>query len=512
MVNFQVTTDWLRARSSATPAAIALIDCTSGSGEGSWSFKTLDQLVDQLCRKLIGRGVLKGSHVAIALSNSLSYVSHIFALARIGACLVPINTRLTANEISQQVARADCAFLIMNASTASINLQLSPFVAEVILIPDKPDDFVAWLNGEPVIPYMIDEPTPGLSEIQSIMFTSGTTGRQKGAMLSFANHYWSAIASAFRIGVLPTDRWLLSLPLYHVGGLAIVFRSCLYGTAIVLHDGFEIRKVLDSLRNQSISLVSLVPTMLYRLLHENLTASDDPSLRAILLGGAAASSHLLKAASQAGLPVALTYGLTEAASQVATSSLDQTTHKPGTVGRAQLFTAVKIASDDGRITQPGEIGDILVSGPTVMAGYYNDAQATAAALRNNWLITGDLGYLDEDGDLWIVDRREDLIVSGGENVYPAEVEAVLKNHPAVADACIVGIPDEEWGRRVVAVVIPNPGNTVTVSELMEYCRQHIAGFKKPREIRLTDELPRTSSGKIKRNVVAERYQLGQDAS
>jgi O-succinylbenzoic acid--CoA ligase len=302
------------------------------------------------------------------------------------------------------------------------------------------------------------------------------------------------------LGVLPDDRWLSCLPLYHVGGLAVIFRSCLYGTAVDLHDGFDLTAINHSLDTQSISLISLVPTMLVRLLA--VRDAWPATLRLVLLGGAAAAPDLLGEALAAGVPVATTYGLTEAASQVATMLPADVRRKPGSAGRPLMFTSVRIVHEDGQTAAPGVYGEIVVSGPTVMRGYVNNEAATAATVRDGDLFTGDIGYLDDDGDLWLVQRRSDLIISGGENIYPAEVEAVLKQHPAVTAVCVVGVPDAQWGQLVTAAVVLQEAATVGAADLLAFCRQHLAGYKLPRRLRFVPQLPQTASGKVHRQAVA----------
>ncbi len=292
------------------------------------------------------------------------------------------------------------------------------------------------------------------------------------------------------------------LPLYHVGGLSIVLRSVLYGTAIELHTRFELEQVEQALQKRPISLISLVPTMLYRLLQQKRSEWTQ-SLRLVLLGGAAPSEELLSLAKSHKVPFATTYGLTEAASQVATLTPDKALLKSGSVGRPLLWTDVTIQKAGGALCANGEIGEIVVRGPTVMQGYYQEPEATAQAIKNGWLYTGDMGYIDDNGDLWVIQRRSDLIVTGGENVYPSEVEAILRQHPAVKDACIVGVPDVEWGQRVAAMVVIEEGKHITADDLMAFSRQHLAGYKQPRLIKFVDELPQTASGKVHRSRVQE---------
>ncbi len=489
--------DWLAARVRATPSALALM-----IGEQRWRYRELNQVVDRYCWGLQRAGVTAGHHVALLLPNRLPYVALIHALARMGAVLVPLNTRLTAAEIHWQLTQSEATLLIYGLEFAGVVTQLHAVdgcqIVELETVQrngTQETEFLAKTR------FLLDAP-------QAIVFTSGTTGRPKGALLTFANHFWGATASAYRLGLIPQDRWLSCLPLYHVGGLAVVFRSCLYGTAIVLHERFDLEAFDRSLEQEEITLTSVVPTMLHRLLTKRAGKGWPESLRHILLGGAAATADLLAAARASNAPVATTYGLTEAASQVATMRAEEVVHKPGSVGKALMFSTIRIVDAAGNELPAGERGEIVVSGPTVMTGYYKNLEATAKTIRTNEagereLYTGDIGYLDADGDLWPVQRRSDLILSGGENIYPAEVEAVLRQHPAVMDVCVVGIPDAEWGQKVAALLVCQPGAQVTAEELATFSRAHLAGYKQPRLIRFTESLPQTASGKIERHTVVQ---------
>ncbi len=483
--------DWLRFRTRATPHKLAVL-CDGRSV----SYAELDRLADGFAAGLLARGVQPGERVATRLPNSIEYIALIHAVARVGAVLVPLNTRLTEQEIGYQTGLTEPVLGIGDWRLVTGNWQ-PPTVT--------PSELTQSPN-HPVIPSSLPPFLPS-PHPQSIIFTSGTTGQPKGALLTFDNHLWSANASAYRIGIAVNDRWLSCLPLYHVGGLAVVFRSCLYGTAIVLHERFDVDAFHASLDTDSVTLTSLVPTMLHRLLQSRSTPWP-ASLRLVLLGGAAATPELLAAAWDAGVPVAPTYGLTEASSQVATALPADARRKPGTVGKPLLFTEVRIVDNSAPDRQGGslplgEIGEVLVRGPQVMAGYYRNPDATERTIRDGWLHTGDLGYVDDEGDLFLVQRRSDLIVSGGENVYPAEVEAVLRQHPAVAEACVVGVADAEWGQRVAAAVQLHPGAMVEVELLLNFCRERLAGYKMPRLLRFVEELPQTASGKIERRRVVE---------
>ena len=465
--------DWLAERTAVSPQTIALI-----IGDQQWTYGELNTAVSTTATNLQNHGVQPGSHLAILIPNSFATVCLIHAAARIGTVLVPLNTRLTTTELAWQMKQADVTTLVVdetfievgekiaeNCQLLMVNRQLS--MGEVRACPE----LVEGLTIDN-LQLTID------NSLQAIVFTSGTTGNPKGAMITFDNHFASAMASAYRLGLHTNDRWLSVLPLYHVGGLAVIFRSCLYGTAVILHNRFHLDTINHSLDNDQPTLISLVPTMLYRLLQSRTNWPE--SLRLILLGGAAAAPELVEEGNKLSIVndqlsivneekpltiddwqltidnspslISTTYGLTEAASQVATQTPENTSKKPGSVGKPLMFTQIDIVDENGKSLPQGEFGEIVVSGPTVMPGYYNNPEATENVLRNGRLHTGDIGYLDEDGDLWLVQRRSDIIVSGGENVYPAEVEKVLEGNTAVSTACVVGIPDPEWGQKVVAMV------------------------------------------------------------
>ena len=503
--------DWLRWRALTTPCKLAILH------EGrSVSYAELERLADGLAIGLTARGLQVGDRVAAQVGSSVEAIALIHAVARVGAVLVPQNTRLTAAEQGRQLSLVEPELLVVDdepvaAEDGSGSQEpQSTTLAIPALMPEPPE--IVTLTGlardEASIRRNAPErwPEPSLlaeAQAQSIIFTSGTTGTPKGVQLSFDNHFWSATASSYRLGVDTNDRWLSCLPLYHVGGLAVVFRSCLYGTAIVLQRGFELEPFQRCLREDGVTLTSLVPTMLHRLLHSSPVTVWPASLRMVLLGGAAAAPEILKAACEADVPVAATYGLTEAASQVATALPADVRRNPASVGRPLLFTELRIADADGRAMPQGHIGEILVRGPQVMAAYYGNPAATDSALRKGWLHTGDMGRLDANGDLIVVQRRADMIVSGGENIYPSEVEAALRDHPSVADVCVVGLPDAEWGQRCAAAVQLRGGETVSSEALLAFSRTRLAGYKQPAAnlIHFVDALPQTASGKIARREV-----------
>jgi O-succinylbenzoic acid--CoA ligase len=357
--------------------------------------------------------------------------------------------------------------LLLGAPAVPIDLRLKPAerrarAAGCATVVDAPLDGFADA-GAPLAD------THDLAAPAIVVHTSGTTAGPRAIELTYGNWLWSALGSAAALGVRPGDAWLCTLPLSHVGGLSILVRSTIYATKVVLHERFDAEAAADEIATRA-ALVSVVPTTLARLLDAGLR--HPPHLRAALVGGAPIAPALLERAAAAGVPTVSTYGLTEACSQV-------------TTGGPALF-CTRVAIGPGR--------EILVAGPTVAPG---------ALSEDGWLHTGDEGALDAAGHLTVTGRAGDTIISGGENVAPAEVEAVLESHPAVAEAAVHGVADPEWGERVVATVVLREGDTATVDELRGYCRVRLAGYKVPRMFRFTHELPRTVSGKLLRRSLEE---------
>lgn len=486
------TQDWLRMRANTDPDKIAIVEHVSADDTSTITYKHLDRRVDDMCRRMLNAGIVQGQHIGMIMMNSTLAIGPFFAAMRLGMVFVPLNSRLTVDELDFQLKQADCDWLLPYGTADTLaglrdkghrlaNIEQKP--RQRITIPDRAIDLDA--------PFFI-------------VHTSGTSGTPKGATLTYGNVFYSAMASAYRIGHLPDDKWLCVLPLYHVGGLSIFIRALLYGITVDLRESFDVAAINHALTHDAVTLVSLVPTMLFRLLRER-DADWHPALRLVLLGGAATTPELMQQCLDENIPVATTYGLTEASSQVATTLPGDAARKPGTVGKPLSFTQVEIRDEAGKPRPSGEYGEVCVKGLSVMRGYYNNPDATAETLHDGWLHTGDIGYLDNDGDLWLVQRRSDLIVTGGENVYPAEVEAALRQHPAIEQVAVVGITDPEWGQRVAAAIVIEAGQSLTADDITTYARENLAGYKIPRLIRFVDALPLTGSGKIQRPAVRDLF-------
>jgi o-succinylbenzoate---CoA ligase len=412
--------DWVARWARERPDQLAL---------GGLTYADLDRTASVTARRLAALGVRAGDRVATTLPAGKDFAALLHGVPRVGAALVPLGP-----------GRSFDASLVVDAP-----------------LDGSEEDVESRVDLDP-------------GAVHTVILTSGTTGEPKAVELTLANHAASAVASAWHLGVAPDDRWVCPLPLFHVGGLAVLMRSALYGTTAQLHDGFDVERVRESLESGEATLVSLVPTMLRRLRDAGLERA--PALRAALLGGGPVPLDLLQWAREVGLPVMATYGMTETASQIATAEPWEPAATP--------LPGVQL-----RISEEGEI---LVRGPMV---------ARSAVAEDGWLHTGDLGELDEAGLLRVYGRSKELIISGGENVAPGEVEAALLSHPDVSDAAVVGVRDEEWGEAVTAFVVLRDSNEEP--DLAAWCRERLAPFKVPKRFELRPDLPRNPTGKLLRD-------------
>ena len=486
--------EWLAQRAKISPDRLAL---TWGPGE-RWTYKDLSIRVEATSRRLRMAGLHPGDRLGLLAWNSAAVVQTIHAVTRMGLVLVPLNARLTAAELRRQVVHASISALVYDEANEKIAGSL---LASREAVRDMPLGQLTEIDTELGPTAEPDRLDP--SALHTIVFTSGTTGSPKGVMLSAGNHLWSAIGSCLNLGLSSDDRWLLCLPLFHVGGLAVLYRSVIYGTAVVLQESFDPVAANRAIDEEGVTVGSVVGTMLRRMLRERHERPYPPTVRCLLVGGGPVPSSLLHACQRLRLPAVQTYGLTEAASQVATERPGEALRPRGSVGRPLFPTEIRIEGQDGAPLPAGKEGEIAVRGPTVSAGYYNQPEESRHLLRGGWLHTGDLGRLDREGYLYVVGRRDNTIVSGGENVNLEEVEDVLNSHPQVADAGAVGLPHPAWGEVVGVGVVVADGASIDIDDLMEFCRSHLAPYKLPKSLHILPELPRNALGKLSRAALRE---------
>jgi O-succinylbenzoic acid--CoA ligase len=456
---------WLPRAAAVRPGGVALQTPAS-----ALSYTELLAAASSAADELAARGVEPGQRVAIALPPGLAFAQALHACLLLGAVAVPVDLRLLAAERE----------LITEGAVLLVEEPLSSPVVGRDQAGAGAERFLAARHD--------------LAATAVVIHTSGTTSAPKPIELTYGNFLWSALGSAVALGLDPRERWLCALPLAHVGGLSILLRSTIYATTAVLHERFDTDAVLLALREQEITLVSVVATTLTRLLDAGL--EHPPALRCALTGGGPVAPALVTRAREAGVPVSLTYGLTEACSQVTTipvAALDEVPTSSPSAGPPLFCTRVLIANGSQTSKEElrdGEEGEIVIAGPTVAPGSLDP---------DGWLRTGDLGALDEHGRLHVTGRKADTIVTGGENVAPAEVEAVLEAHPDVLEAAVLGRTDERWGEAVTAIVVARPGAILEEEALRAHCALGLAAHKVPKQVSFAHEpLPRTRSGKLLR--------------
>ena len=479
--------NWLKKRAELSPDREALIF------EGNtYTFKQVFEKAKAYAGKLGALGLHTGDTAAILFSNQAESVFILYALQMAGIRAVILNNRLTAEELSWQLADSE---------------------AKVLVYEHRFDDKVAGINSdirkisttelsqsEGVTFSILEE--YDLDDVTTIMYTSGTTGNPKGVMQTYGNHWWSANASALNLGLHENDKWLCTVPIFHISGYSILMRSQIYGMPVVLHSFFDERKVIEDIERYKITIMSVVSTMLRRILDELGRERLPESFRCMLLGGGPAPLPLLESCIEKEIPVFQTYGMTETSSQFATLAPEYSIERLGSAGKALFPNQIVIVDGDGQEVHSGTEGEIVVKGPNVTIGYLNRPDETADKIRERWLHTGDIGYMDSDGFLYVLDRRSDLIISGGENIYPAEIEGILLSHPGVADAGVIGASDENWGQVPVAFIVKSE-HGVSEEDLLDLCERKLAKYKLPKKFYFVDSMPRNAAKKLLRRTLRE---------
>ncbi|AIM15993.1 O-succinylbenzoic acid--CoA ligase [Bacillus sp. X1(2014)] len=466
------------------------------------TFKELYERSYTVAGQMQGMGIQKNDFAGVLLKNHLDSVVVLFALQLLGARAVILNNRLTPNEMVWQLEDSGAAFFILDDSFTEIESVVNERLHHINTTTIKQlfaSDFVTPAIQEEI----------SLGDICTIMYTSGTTGYPKGVMQTFGNHWWSATGSVLNLGITDGDCWLCSVPLFHISGFSILMRGIIYGMPIVLHERFDVEKIIQTIQEKRVTIMSVVSTMLTQIVDALEEQRLPGYFRCMLLGGGPAPLPLLQSCQKKEIPVFQTYGMTETASQIVTLAPEYCLTKLGSAGKPLFPSQIKIVREDEAEAQAGEVGEIMVKGPNITPGYLNRPQATKETIRNGWLNTGDVGYLDEEGFLYVLDRRSDLIISGGENIYPAEVEAVLLSHPEIIDAGVTGIEDAKWGQVPAAFIVKKADSKVSVEGIEKYCVKQLAKYKVPKYIFFTEELPRNAAKKLLRRTLREWIREGR---
>lgn len=476
----QTMPNWLKKRAFLTPNRPAIVF----NGQTT-TFAQLYEATFEMAGRLTANGVKRGQFTALLLRNHFDSAVLLLSLQLLGVRAVILNNRLTAEEMIYQLNDSKATFLISEDA----------FQEKIIKIMNSLPK-LSVLTKEKVVDSCVEEPTImeeiDLDEICTIMYTSGTTGYPKGVIQTYGNHWWSATGSALNLGLHEDDCWLCTVPLFHISGYSILMKSIIYGMKIVLHEGFKENRVLADIRKERVTIMSVVSATLTRIIEELKGERLPDYFRCMLLGGGPAALPLLEECVQTEIPVFQTYGMTETSSQIVTLSPEDSLRKLGSAGKPLFPSQLKIMDAGNKEVAINETGEIVVKGPNVTSGYLNRDKDS----NDGWLHTGDIGYLDEEGFLFVLDRRSDLIISGGENIYPAEIEGVLASHPSIHEAGVIGESDEKWGEIPVAFIVKK--SEVSEADVTAFCLERLAKYKIPKKIYFIERIPRNAAKKILR--------------
>ncbi|OGQ13845.1 MAG: hypothetical protein A2026_10020 [Deltaproteobacteria bacterium RBG_19FT_COMBO_46_12] len=498
--------DWIKKWSFLQPNKRALI-----FEDHPFTYQEINLRTNQLCHFLLERGVQKGDRVSVLLYNCHQYIEIFFALSKIGAILVPLNWRLAGPELEFIIKDSGAKMIIFEPEFEEIITSIRPhlnisngdFISVGSPCPDWANDYEKTL-----VDYPVHEPnlktSVGDEDPHILMYTSGTTGIPKGAILSHRKTFFNALNADIFYSLTSKDTMIVSRPMFHSGGLLVEAAPVLYkGGTLLLKKRFRSHEILDAVQKYRVTLFELPATLYQFILREcDLTQYDLSSIRCFFTGGERVPKAMLKEYYRKGITISQIFGQTEA-STITFLSPDDAVLKIGSVGLPVFHGEVRIVDKTGKEVSPGEVGEIIIKGPTLMSGYWKQPELTAETIRDGWLYTGDLARTDEEGYVYIIDREKDMYISGGENVYPAEIEKVLHTHPKIFDAGIVGVPDEKWGEVGKAFIILKPGETMNNGEAFEFLKGKVAKYKIPKYVEFIEELPKTASGKIQKFLLKE---------
>jgi O-succinylbenzoate-CoA ligase len=514
------TTDFLSIANAICPER----DCVVFEGK-RWTYAKINERVNRLANALAQLGVGKGDRIGILHVNCNQYIETYFAVAKLAAIFVPLNFRAKADELTYMVANAEAKFLFVGSRYLDIvNTMLPhlPTIKQAISIDSKQEgkmyyeDLLRSASSDEVMGEIEDE------DITILMYTAGTTGLPKGVPLKHNAFATYALENVEPASPDIEERNLLTVPLYHVAGIQAMLAAIYGGRTLVLMKQFEVKEWLEMIQREKATRAMLVPTMLKRVIDDpDYNKYDLSSLQVITYGAAPMPFEVINKAIKVMPWVRFinAFGQTETASTITTlgpedhiiEGTEEERQKKlkrltSSIGKPLPDVEVKIVDEDGKALPSLEVGEILARGPRIMTGYWRDEKKTSQAITSDgWLRTGDMGWMDEEGYIYLAGRGDDMIIRGGENISPEEVENVLHSHPKIEEAAVIGIPDMEWGQEPRAVVVLKKGEAATSEEIIEYCRSRLAGFKRPRSVVFIDALPRNQMGKVLRKKLREEY-------
>jgi len=498
----------LRRSAHKHPDKVALV-----SHEGHLlTYVQLDSLSDRFAHGLMRVGLAKGDPIAVLSLNCNEQLVAFFGIFKMGGVVAPLNMRLAVPEMEWVLNHSDARALLYSAdfSRQVASLRANPGKIQHYVILDDPppedtlslDEIVEQGEGqEPMVEVSGDDAA-------FLLYTAGTTGRPKGVLLTHNGFLWNCVNWVHNNIFRPDDRCLQVFPLYHVAAIGSVLTYFYIGGTIYLKKTFDPQDCMETIQRERITRWAAAPTVFNMLLRlPGIDAYDTTSVTLIGSGAAIMPPETQRRLREVfpGAEIFDTYGMTEASGGITTLLPKDFDRKVACVGKEHINLELRVVDEQDQDVRAGEIGEIIFRGNNIMKEYYKDPHATREALRGGWMHTGDLGRLDDEGYLYIVDRRKDMIITGGENVYPREVEEVLYTHPAIAEAAVIGVPDSTWGEAVKAVVIAKSGTALSEQEVIDFCRNSIAGFKCPKSVDFAADLPKNPAGKILKRELRERY-------
>jgi len=499
--------DWIAHHAGRRPHRLAIHDLHTGR---KLSYADLDTRIARLTAALAARGIAKGDRIALLAPNCAEYFELQFACGRLGAIMLPLNWRLTVSELAYILGDSNPKLLIHDKGFAEAAAALSNDLLEID--HERPDSAYERVLAEA-------GPAPASAalthdDIGMIMYTSGTTGHPKGAIITHGMVFWNCVNLGIPALITPETVQLVVLPLFHTGGLNCYANPVLHaGGTIVVMRAFDPGQALDCLSDPSLGITHFfaVPAPYqFMMQHPKFATADLSRLQIAGVGGAPCALAILETWTARGVPLVQGWGMTETSPAGTMLDAADAIRKLGSAGKAMMHTAIRVVDDQGDDVPAGGIGELLIKGPNITPGYWNNPQATERSFSDGWLHTGDAARLDEEGFVYIVDRWKDMYISGGENVYPAEVENVLFQLPAVADAAIIGVPNERWGEVGMAIIVRKPEQDLAEGDVIQHCLARLAKFKVPQSVTFVDALPRNATGKVLKRELRVQF-VGQDA-
>jgi len=481
-----------------------------------WTFREFDERVNRLANGLNGLGVVKGSRVGLLMKNRAEYLEAIGAGAKTGIIIVPINIRLGEEELNYVISHSQCDALILDDEFAGLVSGMKPLIESLkhCIVLDSPagemhvyESLLANASSD-LKDIKLDE-----NDLAGIMYTSGTTGLPKGAVSTQRIMGERCLVAAIELSIQPRDRYLTVLPLFHIGGQTSLAYLCMGATNYIMGD-WEVKNFCETVQNEKISAVTLVPTILNLIVnYPDVSRYDVSSVNTILYGGSPMPEIVLRAGLNLfGCNFVQGLGSTENYISVVLKPEDHVVDgskkqvsRLMAAGREAIMCEARVVNNQGEDVILGEVGEVITRGAGNLLKYWDNPEETAKKLRDNWYYTGDLGRVDEDGYIFLVERKNDMIISGGENIYPKEVENILFSHPAIFEAAVIGVPDDTWGESVKAIVVLKPGSSSDEAEVIQYCKDNLASYKKPKSVEFVDVLPKTAAGKVLKRKLREPY-------